>query len=327
MSASAFQFSNFVRIVEVGPRDGLQNEPTIVPTDVKIDLINRLSSTGLKTIEVTRFQYKTATFELKLIVYNSSFVSPKWVPQMGDNTNVLTGITKKTGVDYPVLTPNIKGFESAIKAGAKEVAVFGAASESFSQKNTNCSTAESIERFRVVLEAAKAADVKVRGYVSTVIGCPYEGKIDPKAVVKVSEALLEMGCYEISLGDTIGVGTPGTFKLLLDEITKAIPVSKLAVHCHDTYGQALSNILTSLDYGISVVDSSVSGLGGCPYARGASGNAATEDVVYMLHGMGVKTGVDLEQLISTGKFICEHLHRESESKVNRAMRRSQPKSS
>lgn len=244
---------------------------------------------------------------------------------MGDNAEVLRGIRKKAGVSYPVLTPNIKGFESALKAGAEEVAVFGAASESFSQKNTNCSTAESIERFRLVLEAAKKANVKVRGYVSTVVGCPYEGAISPKAVVKVSEALLEMGCYEISLGDTIGVGTPGTFRSLLDEVTKAIPVDRLAVHCHDTYGQALPNILTSLEYGINVVDASVSGLGGCPYARGASGNAATEDVVYMLHGMGVQTGVDLEQLIDAGRFICEQLQRPSESKVNRALRRIKPK--
>lgn len=244
---------------------------------------------------------------------------------MGDNAEVLRGIRKKAGVSYPVLTPNLKGFESALKAGAEEVAVFGAASESFSQKNTNCSTAESIERFRLVLEAAKKANVKVRGYVSTVVGCPYEGAISPKAVVKVSEALLEMGCYEISLGDTIGVGTPGTFRSLLDEVTKAIPVDRLAVHCHDTYGQALPNILTSLEYGINVVDASVSGLGGCPYARGASGNAATEDVVYMLHGMGVQTGVDLEQLIDAGRFICEQLQRPSESKVNRALRRIKPK--
>lgn len=206
-----------------------------------------------------------------------------------------------------------------------KVAVFAAASESFSQKNTNCSTAESIERFRLVLEAAKAANVKVRGYVSTVVGCPYEGPIKPMPVIKVAEKLLEMGCYEISLGDTIGVGTPGSFRRLLDELTKVIPVEKLAVHCHDTYGQALSNILISLDYGITVVDASVSGLGGCPYARGASGNAATEDVIYMLHGMGLDTGVDLEKLIEAGRFICDHLERPSESKVNRALRRTKPK--
>lgn len=243
---------------------------------------------------------------------------------MADNAEVLLGIRKVDGVAYPVLTPNLKGFNGALKAGAQEVAVFSAASESFAQKNTNCSIAESIERFREVTDAAKAANVKVRGYVSTVVGCPYEGAIAPQAVIKVSEALLELGCYEISLGDTIGVGTPGTFRKLLDEITKVIPVDKLAVHCHDTYGQALPNILTSLDYGISVVDASVSGLGGCPYARGASGNAATEDVVYMLHGMGVDTGVDLEKLINAGRFICDHLQRPSESKVSRAMRRIKP---
>uniref|UniRef100_A0A1B0D8J7 hydroxymethylglutaryl-CoA lyase n=1 Tax=Phlebotomus papatasi TaxID=29031 RepID=A0A1B0D8J7_PHLPP len=257
--------------------------------------------------------------------FSGSFVSPKWVPQMADNVEVLKGITKKSGVSYPVLTPNIKGFEAALAAGATEVAVFGAASESFSQKNTNCSTAESIERFRVVLEAAKKANVRVRGYVSTVIGCPYEGAIEPEAVARVSKQLLDMGCYEISLGDTIGVGTPGTMSKMLQEVLKVIPADKLAVHCHDTYGQALANILTSLEYGITVVDSSVSGLGGCPYARGASGNAATEDVVYMLHGLGIETGVDLEKLVNVGKFICEELGRPSESKVNRAMRKSKPK--
>uniref|UniRef100_A0A1L8E0E1 hydroxymethylglutaryl-CoA lyase n=1 Tax=Nyssomyia neivai TaxID=330878 RepID=A0A1L8E0E1_9DIPT len=295
-----------VRIVEVGPRDGLQNEPKILPATTKIELINQLSETGLQTIEAT------------------SFVSPKWVPQMADNMEVLRGIAKKSGVSYPVLTPNIKGFEAALAAGATEVAVFGAASESFSQKNTNCSTAESIERFRVVLEAAKKANVRVRGYVSTVIGCPYEGAIEPQAVARVSKQLLDMGCYEISLGDTIGVGTPGTMSKMLQEVLKVIPADKLAVHCHDTYGQALANILTSLEYGISVVDSSISGLGGCPYARGASGNAATEDVVYMLHGLGIQTGVDLEKLVNVGKFICEQLGRPSESKVNRAMRKTKP---
>uniref|UniRef100_A0A1B0CUF0 hydroxymethylglutaryl-CoA lyase n=2 Tax=Lutzomyia longipalpis TaxID=7200 RepID=A0A1B0CUF0_LUTLO len=243
---------------------------------------------------------------------------------MADNMEVLKGIVKKAGVSYPVLTPNIKGFEAALAAGATEVAVFGAASESFSQKNTNCSTAESIERFRVVLDAAKKANVRVRGYVSTVIGCPYEGAIEPQAVARVSKQLLDMGCYEISLGDTIGVGTPGTMSKMLQEVLKVIPADKLAVHCHDTYGQALANILTSLEYGISVVDSSVSGLGGCPYARGASGNAATEDVVYMLHGLGIETGVDLEKLVNVGKFICEELGRPSESKVNRAMRKTKP---
>ncbi|EAT46762.1 AAEL002065-PA [Aedes aegypti] len=296
-----------VRIVEVGPRDGLQNEPTILPAATKIELINALSETGLRSIEVT------------------SFVSAKWVPQMGDNTEVFKGINKMPGISYPVLTPNLKGFEAALAAGAEEVAVFGAASESFTKKNVNCSIAESLSRFQDVMDAAKKAQVKVRGYVSTVVGCPYEGKIKPSAVVNVVDKLLEMGCYEISLGDTIGVGTPGSFSEMLREVTKIAPVSMLAVHCHDTYGQALPNILTSLDFGVSVVDASVSGLGGCPYARGASGNAATEDVVYMLHGLGIETGIDLPQLVNVGKFICDKLGRQSESKVNRAMRKTNPK--
>ncbi|XP_070506303.1 hydroxymethylglutaryl-CoA lyase, mitochondrial-like [Chironomus tepperi] len=296
-----------IKIVEVGPRDGLQNEAKIVPASIKIELINRLSKTGLKSIEAT------------------SFVSAKWVPQMGDNTEVLQGIDKVDGVSYPVLTPNLKGFESALAAGAKEVAVFGAASESFTKKNVNCSIAESLERFQSVLDAAKANDVKVRGYVSTVVGCPYEGKINPSAVARVCEKLLTMGCYEISLGDTIGVGTPGSMKDMLLEVLKVAPVDKFAVHCHDTYGQALPNILTSLDIGITVVDASVSGLGGCPYARGASGNAATEDVVYMLEGCGAKTGINLDLLIDAGKYISEELGRPSESKVSRATRRIKAK--
>lgn len=299
--------SSVVKIVEVGPRDGLQNEQKLVPTSVKIELINRLSKTGITTIEAT------------------SFVSAKWVPQMGDNAEVLKGIEKVDGVTYPVLTPNLKGFESALNAGAKEVAVFGAASESFTKKNVNCSIAESLERFQSVLDAAKASNTRVRGYVSTVIGCPYEGKIKPEAVARVSEKLLEMGCYEISLGDTIGVGTPGSFREMLKEVLKVAPVDKFAVHCHDTYGQALANILASLEFDIAVVDSSISGLGGCPYARGASGNAATEDVVYMLEGCGIKTGINMDLLIDAGNFICEELGRQSESKVSRATRRPKPK--
>lgn len=295
-----------VRIVEVGPRDGLQNEPVILPASVKIELINALSETGLRTIEAT------------------SFVSPKWVPQMGDNAEVFRGINKLPGISYPVLTPNLKGFEAALAAGAEEVAVFGAASESFTKKNVNCTIAECLARFQDVMDAAKKAQIKVRGYVSTVVGCPYEGKIKPSAVVSVVDKLLDMGCYEISLGDTIGVGTPGSFSEMLREVTKVAPTNMLAVHCHDTYGQALPNILTSLDYGIAVIDSAVSGLGGCPYARGASGNAATEDVVYMLHGLGIGTGIDLPKLVNVGKFICEKLGRQSESKVNRAMRKTNP---
>ncbi|EDW51939.1 hydroxymethylglutaryl-CoA lyase, mitochondrial [Drosophila sechellia] len=292
--------ANQVRIVEVGPRDGLQNEPKLLPAATKIELINQLSETGLRTIEAT------------------SFVSAKWVPQMGDNAEVLRGIRKVPGISYPVLTPNLKGFESALEAGAEEVAVFGAASDAFSLKNVNCTAAEAIERFKPVLKAAQKHGVRVRGYVSTVVGCPYEGAVAPSAVVKVVEALYQMGCYEISLGDTIGVGTPGTMRRMLDEVTKVVPAKDLAVHCHDTYGQALSNILVSLDYGIRVVDSSVSGLGGCPYAKGASGNAATEDVVYLLHGMGLDTGVNLDKLIQVGRYICAELGRTSESKVNRA---------
>uniref|UniRef100_A0A336MJI1 hydroxymethylglutaryl-CoA lyase n=1 Tax=Culicoides sonorensis TaxID=179676 RepID=A0A336MJI1_CULSO len=291
-----------IKIVEVGPRDGLQNEPKLVPTNVKVDLINMLSETGLRAIEAT------------------SFVSPKWVPQMGDNSDVFTKIEKRPGISYPCLVPNLKGFEQAIRVGVKEIAVFGAASESFTRKNVNCSVEESIQRFSEVTEAVKKANIKVRGYVSTVVGCPYEGRIKPSAVCKVVEALQDLGCYEISLGDTIGVGTPGTFGEMLDAVTKICSTKKLAVHCHDTYGQALANILESLDHDIKVVDASVSGLGGCPYAKGASGNAATEDVVYMLHGLGLKTGVDLNKLINTGGFICDFLDRRSESKVNLAMR-------
>nr|XP_014090126.1 hydroxymethylglutaryl-CoA lyase, mitochondrial [Bactrocera oleae] len=296
-----------VRIVEVGPRDGLQNEPKLLPTSVKIALIDKLSETGLRTIEAT------------------SFVSPKWVPQMGDNAEVLRSIQKRAGISYPVLTPNLKGFESALNAGATEVAVFGAASDSFSMKNINCTAAESIKRFQPIIEAAQKAEVKVRGYVSTVVGCPYEGAVKPSAVAKIVDALFSIGCYEISLGDTIGVGTPGSMRRMLDEVVKVVPPEKLAVHCHDTYGQALANILVSLEYGVAVVDSSVSGLGGCPYASGASGNVATEDVVYMLHGMGIETGVDLEKLIAVGRYICNELGRQSESKVNRAWKRVKPR--
>ncbi|XP_016987533.1 hydroxymethylglutaryl-CoA lyase, mitochondrial [Drosophila rhopaloa] len=305
--SAATSSDNQVRIVEVGPRDGLQNEPKLLPAATKIELINQLSETGLQTIEAT------------------SFVSAKWVPQMGDNAEVLRGIRKVPGISYPVLTPNLKGFESALKAGAQEVAVFGAASNAFSLKNVNCTAAEAIERFKPVLKAAEQNGVRVRGYVSTVVGCPYEGAVAPSAVVKVVEALYQMGCYEISLGDTIGVGTPGTMRRMLDAVTKTVPAKNLAVHCHDTYGQALSNILVSLDYGIRVVDSSVSGLGGCPYAKGASGNAATEDVVYLLHGLGLNTGVSLDKLILVGRYICTELGRQSESKVNRAWKGPQPR--
>ena len=289
-----------VRIVEVGPRDGLQNEKNLVPTESKVAFIDSLAETGLKSIEAT------------------AFVSAKWVPQMGDNEEVMRRIKRKDGVSYPVLTPNLQGFQKAVAVGATEVAIFGAASEAFSKKNINCTIAESLERFRPVTEAAKKEGVKVRGYVSCVVGCPYEGPIDPKKVAEVSVKLLEMGCYEISLGDTIGIGSPGSFKKMLHAVKAAVPVEKLAVHCHDTYGQALANILVSLDEDISVVDSSVAGLGGCPYAQGATGNVATEDVVYMLHGLGIKTGVDLDALCRVGESISNILMRRNNSRVSLA---------
>ncbi|XP_029900408.1 hydroxymethylglutaryl-CoA lyase, mitochondrial [Myripristis murdjan] len=289
-----------VKIVEVGPRDGLQNEKTIVPAETKIHLIDMLSDSGLPVIEAT------------------SFVSPKWVPQMADQVEVMKGISRKPGVSYPVLTPNLKGFQAAVKAGATEVAIFGAASELFSKKNINCSVDESLQRFEEVMKAAKEANVPVRGYVSCVLGCPYEGKVAPGKVAHVAKRLYSMGCYEISLGDTIGVGTPGGMTEMLEAVSREVPVSALAVHCHDTYGQALANILIALQMGISVVDSSVAGLGGCPYAQGASGNVATEDVVYMMHGLGIHTGVDLSKLMDAGAFICRSLNRKTNSKVAQA---------
>lgn len=293
-----------VKIVEVGPRDGLQNEKEILPTSVKIGLIDRLSEAGLQAIETT------------------SFVSPKWVPQMADNCAVLKGIQRKTGVIYSALTPNLKGFHDALDAGAQEVAIFGAASESFSRKNINCSIAESLDRFKDVMEAAKKHNIKVRGYISCVVGCPYEGIISPQKVAEVAVSLYNMGCYELSLGDTIGVGTPGAMKSMLVEVSNHVPMSALAVHCHDTYGQAIANIYAALEMGVSVVDSSVAGLGGCPYAKGASGNVATEDVVYLLNGLGVKTGVNLDRLIDAGRYISQALNRPSCSKVAQARGKS-----
>lgn len=290
-----------VRIVEVGPRDGLQNEAQLIPADVKIELVHRLGSAGLKAIEAT------------------SFVSPRWVPQMADNTEVLRGIVRQPGVAYPVLTPNLKGFEAALAAGAQEIAVFGAASETFSQKNINCSIAESLERFRPVVEAAKRNGVKVRGYVSCVLGCPYEGDIQPGAVAEVAGTLYDMGCYEVSLGDTIGVGTPGRTKKMIEAVARRIPIKMMAGHFHDTYGLALTNIYASLETGVAVFDASVGGLGGCPYAAGASGNVATEDVVYMLDGLGIDSGVDLEALVDIAEWICARLGRAPESKVARAL--------
>jgi len=292
---------DFVRIVEVGPRDGLQNEPGEVPTDVKVELIERLADAGLPAVEAT------------------AFVSPRWVPQMADHTEVLERIRRRPGVSYPVLTPNLKGFEAARAAGATEVAVFGAASEAFSRKNINCSIAESLERFRPVAAAATAAGIKVRGYVSCVLGCPYEGEVQPERVAAVAAALFEMGCYEVSLGDTIGVGTPGKTRAMIEACARRVPLERLAGHYHDTYGQALANIYASLELGVGTFDTSVAGLGGCPYAVGASGNVATEDVVYMLHGLGIRTGVDIDRLVDIGQWICSVLKKEPSSKAGRAI--------
>lgn len=289
-----------VRMVEVGPRDGLQNEPADVPLAVKIELVNRLSAAGLPVIEA------------------GSFVSPKWVPRMADSAAVFAGIDRKPGVRYAALTPNDKGLEGALAARADEVAVFAAASESFSRKNINCSIAESLDRFAPVMERAKAAGVPVRGYVSCVLGCPYEGEITPAAVADVSRRLLDMGCYEISLGDTIGTGTPGKAQAMIAAVAGVVPMDRIAVHFHDTYGQALANIFAALERGVAVVDSSVAGLGGCPYAKGASGNVASEDVLYLLNGLGIETGVDLDRLVDAGAFISAHLGRPSASKVARA---------
>ncbi len=294
------QLPKFVRMVEVGPRDGLQNEKTMVPTAVKVELVDRLTAAGLTVVEA------------------ASFVSPKWVPQMGDSAEVLAGIARKPGVRYAALTPNLKGLEGALAARADEVAVFGAASESFSRKNINCSIAESLDRFAPVMERAKAEGVPVRGYVSCVLGCPYEGEISPGAVADVAERLFAMGCYEISLGDTIGTGTPTRAQLMIAAVADRVPVEKIAVHFHDTYGQALANILAALQMGVAVVDSSVAGLGGCPYAKGASGNVASEDVLYMLNGLGIETGVDLDRLIAAGAFISDAIGRPTASKVARA---------
>lgn len=289
-----------VRIVEVGARDGLQNEKAIVPAATKIALIDRLSATGLRTIEAT------------------SFVSPKWVPQLADAAEVYAGITREPGVAYPVLVPNLQGYERARAVGADEVAVFTAASEAFNRKNINASIDESIERFQPVLEHARADRVRVRGYVSTVLGCPYQGDVPLADVVRVARRLHELGCYEISLGDTIGIGTPGKARAMLHAVAAEVPIAVLAVHFHDTRGQALANILACLEEGVAVVDSSVSGTGGCPYAKGATGNVATEDVVYMLDGLGIRSGVDLTALIETGLWLSGQLGRETGSRVARA---------
>jgi len=290
-----------VRIVEVGARDGLQNEKTIVPAATKVELIDRLSDTGLGTIEAT------------------SFVSPKWVPQLADAAEVFTAIRRKPGVRYPVLVPNLQGYERARDVGAEEIAVFTAASEAFNRKNINASIDESIERFTPVVERAKADGVAVRGYVSTVLGCPYQGDVPVADVVRVAARLHALGCYEISLGDTIGIGTPAKARAMLAAVAEKVPMRALAVHFHDTRGQALANILACLELGVTVVDSSVSGAGGCPYARGATGNVASEDVVYMLHGMGISTGIQLDKLIETGRWLSTQLARDNGSKVGRAI--------
>lgn len=299
MSTAVTGIPQSVKIVEVGPRDGLQNEVPVTLED-KIKLINSLSETGLQVIE------------------SGSFVSPKWVPQMAGSAEIFSKISRKTNVSYPALTPNMKGYEDAIRAGVDEVAIFGAASESFSQKNINCSIAESLQRFEPIMAQAKLENVKVRGYVSCVLGCPYEGNIDINNVVNVAQTLYKMGCYEISLGDTIGVGTPIQAKAMLQAVAEVVPIEHLAVHFHDTYGQALANIYACLELGVSVIDSAVAGLGGCPYAKGASGNVATEDVVYMLTGMGIEHGVDLTKLTQAGLDICDALGKPPQSKVANA---------
>ncbi|HCS23768.1 MAG TPA: hydroxymethylglutaryl-CoA lyase [Alphaproteobacteria bacterium] len=290
-----------VRIVEVGPRDGLQNESAQLSPDVKIAFIDMLSAAGLQTIEA------------------GAFVSPKWVPQMADSDKVFAGIQRKAGVSYTALVPNEKGMEAAIAAGVREVAVFAAASESFSQKNINCTIDESLARFAPVMDMARAHDIRVRGYVSCVLGCPYEGDIAPAAVVRVAQALRDMGCYEISLGDTIGTGTPVKTRAMLRAVKEAIPAAEIAVHFHDTYGQALANILVALEERIAVVDSAAGGLGGCPYAKGASGNVATEDVLYMLNGMGIATGVDLAKVAEAGRFIAAAVGKSPVTRVGLAL--------
>lgn len=291
---------NSVRIVEVGPRDGLQNEKVIIPAATKIELINRLSQTGLRTIEAT------------------SFVSPKWIPQLADAAEVFSAIEKHAGISYPVLVPNEQGYDRARAVGAEEVAVFSAASEAFNRKNINASIDESIQRFAPILEKARTDGVRVRGYVSTVLGCPYQGEVPLSDVVRVAARMHAMGCYEISLGDTIGIGTPRKAREMLRAVAGEVPINALAVHFHDTRGQALANVLACLEDGVAVVDSAVSGTGGCPYAKGATGNVASEDVVYMLEGMGIVTGIDLGKLIETGLWLSQQLGRETSSKVARA---------
>jgi len=290
-----------VRIVEVGPRDGLQNESAALDTAVKLELIDRLGQAGLKSIEA------------------GAFVSSKWVPQMADSAEVLARLTRRPGVSYPVLVPNLKGLQEALAAGATEVAIFAAASEAFAQKNINCSIAESQERFRPVIAGARQARVQVRGYVSCALGCPYQGEVPPAAVAEVARALFELGCYEVSLCDTTGVGTPRQTRLMIEAVARHVPLKKLAAHFHDTYGMAVANIYAALEMGVAVIDASVAGLGGCPYAVGAAGNVATEDVVYLLQGLGLVTGIDLDSLVQTAAWISAELGRQPGSKVARAL--------
>jgi len=290
-----------VKIVEVGPRDGLQNEKSPVSTEVKLAFIDQLADAGLSVIEAT------------------AFVSPKWVPQMADHTEVMRGLKRRAGVRYPVLVPNMQGYEAARAAGADEIAVFAAASEAFSQKNINCSIAESLARFAPVVEAARRDGVAVRGYVSCVLGCPYQGDVPLADVVRVAKALYDMGCYEVSLGDTIGVGTPEKARQMIAAVSAVVPVAQLGAHFHDTWGQALANIYAVLEMGVATIDSSAAGLGGCPYAKGASGNVATEDVVYMLDGLGIQTGVDLEKLAAAGRYINGQLGKVLASKAATAL--------
>ena len=290
-----------VKIVEVGPRDGLQNEKQVVPTEIKVELIDRLADAGVSVIEAT------------------SFVSPKWVPQMGDNSAVMAAIARRPGVTYAVLTPNLQGFDGAVAAQADEVAIFAAASEAFSRKNINCTIAESLKRFEPVVSAAAALEIPVRGYVSCVVGCPYEGAVAPEQAAGVARALYDMGCYEVSLGDTIGVGNPSSIARMIEACARVVPVGKLAGHYHDTYGIAIANIHASLQQGVAVFDASIAGLGGCPYARGASGNVATEDVVYLLHGLGIETGIDLAKLAAIGDWISAAINRPNGAKAGRAL--------
>jgi hydroxymethylglutaryl-CoA lyase len=293
----------YVKIVEVGPRDGLQNEPESIPTEVKINLIEKLVDAGISVVE------------------SGSFVSPKWVPQMASSSDVFSGIRKRAGVSYPMLVPNLKGFELALEAGVEDIAIFVAASETFAKKNINCTIDESFDRYRQVVEKAQIENVKIRGYISCVLGCPYEGKVSIDSVAEVATRLLDLGCYEISLGDTIGVGTPVRAQQMVERVSQSVPIQQLAAHFHDTYGQGLANLLAVLQCGITVIDSSIAGLGGCPYAKGASGNVATEDVLYMLDGMEISTGIDMQKLLEASAYIAEILDRDSVSRAGQALRK------